>query len=166
MGHKPTKFPFIMAGTQDDIALSPAVGGTVLPFTAAATLLIGDVVYLSAANTVNKSATAATVGAAFMGVVVGGDTFDRMGQVQSDDINQTTLVGQTAATVGQRVLVQIAGVANVVAGASAPSAGNQVIGGATAGTVIAGTTAGSMLGTAITTASGAGAAFKMLIDHR
>jgi hypothetical protein len=85
-----------------------SVGGRVCMFLAAGTLLLGDVVYISAAETVAKSATNADY-AGFAGVVIGGASFSPTNQVNSD----STLIGQTAALVGERVIVQIDGIAYV-----------------------------------------------------
>lgn len=169
MPHKPTKFPYVMNGTQDDVALGPAVGGTVLPFTAGAALLIGDAVYLSAANTVNKAAVTATLGTAFIGIVVGGADYASDGSCITDDVNQTIALGGAAAGTGKRVLVQVSGVAYAIAGA-AIAAGAAVMGSAAvAGRLItnSGGTFGQLIGTAITAdVGGAGTAVKILIDHR
>lgn len=168
MPHKPTKIPFVLLDTTDEVALGPATGGQVLPFTAGATLLVGDVVYLTTTNTVNKTNVIATVGTGFVGVVVGGAAFASDGSVQSDDVNQTTLVGQTAATVGQRVLVQISGVANVVAGAAVVAGVALTSDTTTSGRVLtnAAGTFGQLLGNAVTAAAGAASVFKMYINHR
>lgn len=104
--HKPSNFPFITAQTTDTKIAS--VGGRTIRMLAAGTLLIGDVVYISAAETVAKSTTNADY-AAFAGVVVGGQTWDNLGTVAT----ASTEVGQTAATVGQWVLVQIDGIVNI-----------------------------------------------------
>lgn len=85
-----------------------SLGGRVIRQLAAGTLLIGDVVYVSAADTVAKSTTNANY-AGFAGVVVGGASYSTDGSVCSD----TTLVGTTAATVGQFVIVQIDGIAYI-----------------------------------------------------
>jgi hypothetical protein len=168
MPHKPTKLPYTMGGTQDDVALSPAVGGPVLPFTAGAALLIGDAVYLSAADTVNKAAVTATLGTSFVGIVVGGADYASDGSCITDDVNQAIAVGGAAAGTGERVLVQVSGVAYAIAGASI-TAGVALMGSAAvAGRVItnAAGTFGQLVGTAITTQVTAGSPVKILIDHR
>lgn len=83
-----------------------SVGGTVVEFVAAGTLLVGDAVFLTSTDSkggeVNKSATAADYQTA-AGIVVGGEsTFMQVGTLSGD-------VGVTAATVGKRVLVQVNG---------------------------------------------------------
>lgn len=168
MPHKPTKLPSVMLGTQDDRALIPEVGGHVVPFTAGATLLIGDAVYLSAANTVNKAAVTATLGTGFVGIVVGGDSYAKDGSTITDDVNQTLAVGGTAALTGERVLVQISGVAYAIAGASI-TAGVALMGSAAvAGRLItnSGGTFGQLVATAIQTQTTAAEPVKVLIDHR
>lgn len=105
MTGKPTGFNnIILERTVGEIA---SVGGQVKKFLAAGTLLIGDVVYISAAETVAKSTTNADY-AAYAGVVVGGASFGK--DIANSD---STMVGQTAALVGEEVYVQIDGIAYV-----------------------------------------------------
>lgn len=106
MNQMPTNLPFTTNSVDDNAVCG--VGGNVRRFLAAGTLLIGDVVYISAAETVAKSTTNADY-AGFAGVVVGGDSYSKEGYVA----NESTLVGQTAALVGEVVLVQIDGIALV-----------------------------------------------------
>ena len=137
------------------------VGGNIARFTAGAALLTGDVVYISAANTVNKSSTAAAY-LAFAGVVVGGqDTF-------GDCVSNDNDVGITAASAsGKWVYVQLTGVAWVVA-AAALVAGAPLEVATTAGRVddVATPTSGEVVGISITAASNAGDKVLMLIQHR
>lgn len=103
---QPTNLPFITAELTDvDVG---SVGGRTIKLLAAGTLLIGDVVYVSAANTVAKSTTNANY-AGFAGVVVGGKTYDAGGRVSTAAGD----IGDTAATVGQWVLVQVDGIARI-----------------------------------------------------
>lgn len=136
---------------------SASVGGVVEIFTAAASLNTGDCVFLSAANTVNKSTTAANY-AGFIGVVVGG---------QLTNNNITSNVGVAAAGANQSVMVQISGIANVVAGGTVTPGTNfsVVPDAATAGRVIAGTTAGQVLGTTVSAGTAAGT-MKIVLNHR
>lgn len=135
-------------------------GGLIYVFTAAATLLTGDVVYISAANTVAKSATAANL-AGFAGVVVGGRATGYR------PITESGRTGITAALVGQEVFVQRSGIVRVVAdGVVTVGTTFSVIGATTSGRVIAGITAGLMVGVPIGSAAGAGSEFLMLISHR
>lgn len=106
--HKPTNLPFITS-QQTDTGIAE-VGGRTVKFLAGATLLIGDVVYISAANTVNKSTTNADY-AAFAGVVVGGQSIDNTGNGMA--ISEAGDIGKTAAIATQWVIVQIDGIARV-----------------------------------------------------
>lgn len=157
---KATNFPWITHRLDDN---SPAKqGGVVLPFLAAATLLVGDVVFLSAADTVNKSATAANY-TAFIGVVVGGKRTN--GEVVDRSLNMTSPLGIQAALVGEEVLVQVSGVAYVTSAAAV------VVGAALQVQTTSGqvddpaVVAGQIVGTALD-ATGGSAALRMLIDHR
>lgn len=149
-----------------DLNTPAALGGQVRIFTAnATTLLVGDIVYLAAtAGVVDKSATAANY-VGFVGVVVSGDSLG---------MEPSSTVGTTAATSGQKVMVQIDGIANVICGASTITAGTHfavVPSAATAGRVLPATipspdtAAGQRLGVALTTQSVAGSALKILIQH-
>ena len=135
------------------------LGGTMRRYLAGATLLVGDIVYISGVNTVNKSATAANY-VGLIGVVVSGGSLD---------INDTDQVlGATAATSGQQVLVQEDGVARCIVGASGFTAGtnfNAVPSAATAGRVIPGTTADQRIGTVLTTQATAGAEVRVLLSR-
>jgi hypothetical protein len=130
---------------RQDMTPAPS-GGIVIQLLGAAALNVGDVVFFSAANKVNKSATAANY-TAFAGVVRGGDATNML---VSDQIGAAACTGDD-----KPVLVQISGVATV------PSTGTIAIGthasvigsGTTAGAVAAGTTAGQILGTTVTTAA-------------
>src|SRR5690348_17146555 len=86
--------------------------GPTMVLLAGGTLLVGDVVYFTTAGTVNKSTTSADY-AAFAGVVVGGTATNM--QFTADD---ASVVGTTAATVGQQVLVQYGGIATVQSAAA------------------------------------------------
>ncbi len=81
--------------------------GDVIPLAAAATLLVGDLVYLSAARTVNKSTTLANHDK-IIGVVIGGDSIGT-----NAILPDSSMVGTTAATVGQTVHVLVKGIAYV-----------------------------------------------------
>lgn len=138
-----------------------AVGGEVNAFLAAGTLLIGDVVYISAANTVAKSATIGDY-VTYAGVVVGGAaTYGHVASLSTD-------VGQTAALVGQTVLVQNTGKAWVVADAAITVGARVSQGASTAGRVddVAGAaTTSQTCGIALQTASNAADVIQMLITH-
>ena len=134
-----------------------ANGGIVVQMLGAAALNVGDVVFLSAENKVNKSATTANY-AGFVGVVRGGDA--------TNDLILDTVGAAACTGDGKSVLVQISGVATVpfTGTITAGTHFSVVVSGSTAGAVTAGTTAGQMLGTALTT--GAGGVVKILINHR
>ena len=157
--HGSTNLPYIRHEpfTADDA--SEFVGGQVVKFTAGSqTLLIGDCVYLSAANTVDKSSTTANY-VSYIGVVVGGtSTYFQCGSNDSD-------VGVTAALTGKEVLVQISGVAWVPS-AAAFDLGDQLQVATTAGAVDdSTTTANCYVGVALSAAGGAAESVRMLIWH-
>lgn len=158
---RPTTYPWIDHRV-DDTSICPQ-GGIVVPFTAAAALNTGDVVFLSAAGTVNKSAVAANY-TAFMGVVVGGKQL--YGEVLDARYNQTAITGVLAANANDEVLVQVSGIAKVVAAAAVAVGGLlQVM--TTSGQVDDPVVvAGQVVGTAIDAAAGAAVTIRMLIDHR
>lgn len=155
----PTGFSWVNIRGDSDEQTSNATGGIVHQFTASSTtLLVGDAVYLSGVGIVDKSATAANY-VGFVGFVVGG---------QSNGFRTNDAVGTTAATSGQRVMVQISGVARAIVGASGFTAGtnfNAVPSAATAGRVIPGTTADQRLGVVLTTQATAGSEVKILIKQ-
>lgn len=155
----PTGFSWVNIRGSSDEQTGNATGGIVHLFTASSTtLLVGDAVYLSGVGIVDKSATAANY-VGFVGFVVGG---------QSNDYRVDDAVGTTAATSGQKVMVQISGVARAIVGASGFTAGtnfNAVPSAATAGRVIPGTTADQRLGVVLTTQASAGGEVKILIKQ-
>jgi hypothetical protein len=154
---KPTAFSWLTFAMPRADKSPAAVGGVVEFFTAGGSLNTGDIVYISAADTVNKSATQANY-VGFAGVVVGG-------QLTNDNV--ATSVGVAAATTGQRVMVQVSGVATVVAGGTVTVGTNFSVipDTGTAGRVVAGTTAGQVVGKTLTTGAAAGT-MKILISHR
>ena len=147
-----------LRGSSDEVT-SNAVGGIVHLFTAnSTTLLVGDAVYLAGVGIVDKSATASNY-VGFVGYVVGGD---------SNDYNFADAVGTTAATSGQKVAVQVSGVARAIVGATGFTAGtnfNAVPSAATAGRIIPGTTADQRVGVALTTQATAAGEVKVLVKH-
>lgn len=155
---KPTAFSWLTHHLPRQDKTAAGVGGTVETFTAGAALNTGDIVFFSAANTVNKSNTQANY-VGFAGVVVGGAATNN---------NITTSVGVAATTAsGQSVLVQVSGIATVVAGGTVTVGTNFSVipDTGTAGRVIAGTTAGQIVGNTITTGTAAGT-MKIFISHR
>lgn len=140
---KPSNFPWIRNSEED---LDPgALGGMVMAFTAAVDLNVGDQVFLSAANTVDKSTTQADYAAA-TGVVMGGAAIDMYEVVPFN-------VGVPAAAANELVLVAWAGRVTVPA-EGAISAGN-IVGSsaATAGAVVTPSISGRTA-LAVTAASG------------
>lgn len=160
-----TAFSYVNVRGSSDELTNNAVGGIVHRFSAGGTLLVGDAVRISAANTVDKSATVGDY-ATFVGFVVSGD---------SNGYRFDDAVGTTAATSGQGVMVQISGVARAIVGATGFTAGttNVVVApsAATAGRVIpsaaldATIIAGRALGVPTTTQATAGAEVRVLIKH-
>lgn len=159
---KPTGFGFLTVRV-DEIAIAAAgqygysPGGLVLEYGAAATLNVGDVVYISGANQVNKSNVAATVLGKVAGVVVGGTRTDMRA------IDRKLDVGIQAAQVNERVLVLVYGKFWVVSDAAITAGdpltpGTGTAGRAKTGTVttdlVAGDT-GRLIGNALELAGGA-----------
>jgi len=147
-----------LRGTGDENTANGA-GGVVHQFTAnSTTLFVGDAVYLAGVGIVDKSATASNY-VGYIGFVLGGT---------ANGFRTTDAVGTTAATSGQKVMVQISGVARAIVGAAGFTAGtnfNAIPSGATAGRIIPGTTADQRLGVALTTQATAGAEVLILIQH-
>lgn len=132
-------------------------GGLIDEFSAGASLNIGDVVYISLANTVNKNATAGTTLGKLAGVVVGGAKTDMRVNMRKED------VGILAAAVGERVLVQYLGKTWVVSDAAfnagdVLAAGTTTAGRAKQGTIttdLAAGSSGNIIGNALETVGGA-----------
>ena len=158
-----TNLPWIYHGPDDLSTCRP--GGQVILCKAAATLLTGDVVFFSAADTVNKSTTSANY-VAFAGVVVGGTRIPPLGEIIDDRLNQANTTGIQAAQANEFVYVQISGIARVVcAAAVAFGAALQVV--TTSGQVDdPAAVAGQIVGTALDVGAGAASVIRMLIDHR
>lgn len=160
--HNPTNFSFLESGV-DDFGVDAngkfgyTVGGHTRLFSAGATLNVGDVVYLSAANTVNKSATAGTVLGKVQGVVVGGYRTDMRALTRKLDI------GTQAALVNEAVIVLWAGKYWVVSDAAITAGDLLTAGTATAGRAKTGTVTtdvaagdtGRLIGNALEAAGGA-----------
>lgn len=161
MSYNPTGVPYRKIGLDAQDLTVPPYGGDVMQYTAEAALLIGDVVYFTVANNVNKSSTAADY-AAFAGVVVGGDSFN--GMIVADD--PTNCIGQNAAAAGGKVWVQYNGIAPVVS-AAALVIHTRLQVATTAGRVDdAAFVAGQTVGIALATAGGASVTIPMLIQPK
>jgi|SRR6478736_2408542 len=161
MPFKPTHLPYVGLGVDGDDIGVPTYGGQIARYTASGVLKVGDIVYVSAANTVAKSNTQANY-ATFAGVVVGSlSDFD--GATVNDDSN---LLGASL-TSGATVLVQISGIAKVVADA-AITVGTRISQGATTAGRVDDTafTAGQMCGIALGAATLAGDILAMLIQPK
>lgn len=154
--HKPTRFPSLLVSVDDEARAQ--CGGRVLIFKAGASLLLGDCVFLSAADTVNKSVTTGDH-VSVVGIVVGGR------KTNMEVVNDRASVGViTVAATDEDVLVQIDGIAYVIPDAT-DAAGSIIMpdDATTAGQVEAGTTATKVIGMLLETPTGAGAATKALI---
>lgn len=138
-----------------------SAGGPTVSFTAGAALKIGDAVYVSAANTVNKSTTAAD-GTKFAGIVVGGGGSFGAGY----GIFESNSTGLALVASGKVAEVQIAGVAWVVAGAAIVVGASVGLDTTTAGRVLTNVTAGQKIGIALTAAANPGDKIKILIQPR
>lgn len=156
MTYAPSNFPWVVDAEEDLGTDVP--GGIVQRYKAAAALNIGDVVFLSAAFTVNKSVTEADYNAG-IGVVVGGKQSGMQVLQRDGDVGTPA-----ASAANEEVLVCVCGKAKVVAGA-AIAAGNKITGSTVvAGRVAVGTITtdlaagdtGRLLGMALEAAAGAG----------
>jgi hypothetical protein len=149
----------------DNLVDGDSPGGIIHKFKAGAALNIGDIVYLSAAHTVNKSADVADYDAV-IGVVVGGKTTNY--EVLQDDID----VGVQAAAANEVVLVCTHGKAKVVADDAITLGDKLTSGGTTAGaaavgaitTDLAAGQSGSLVGTALETAAAGGDIILCLVN--
>lgn len=152
---QPTRFANVRFRSAED----NEYGGIAQLFSAgAASFNFGDVVYVSAADTILKSATVADY-VAFAGVVIGGDLTNDEALVTIP----TTGTVQVASS-GKTALVQISGIAPVILSGSL-TLGRVIPDTGTAGRVANGTTAGQILGTLIRTGT-VGNLGRMLINHR
>lgn len=156
--YQPALHGYIYMGEQENDSDTP--GGLVHAMLAGGTLLIGDVVRLSAAFTANKTAVAADY-VNFVGVVVGGTRTDF--RVLQED----SAIGLQAAAVGEVVLVGYFGKFKVVADAAVAAGARLQQGAVTAGRVDdPAVVAGQVLGTALEAAAAAGDKILALISHR
>jgi hypothetical protein len=138
------------------------IGGLLRIYTAAAALLVGDVVFLSAAGTVDKTVTTGTHVRA-VGVVVGGTATGMTCCSDSAD------VATAAAAANERVLVCFSGTAFVIADAALATVGTPiapsttVAGRVRASTLGAGADGGKGIGKTLEVAAGAASVIKALI---
>lgn len=158
--HKPSNYPYGAATeASTDILTTIEVGGDCLYGKAATTLLLGDAVFLSAADTWNKSTVVGNY-AGLVGIVVGGFRTD--GRVIQDD----PLIGVTqCALVNEMVIVMVYGVCKVLSDITLPTVNTKVTAGAvTAGRVsTTGAVSGNYVGGTITVQAAVGAVLKLAV---
>lgn len=140
------------------------VGGPTIGLYAAVALKYGDVVSVSAANTVTKTVVAADA-LKFVGVVVGGGSAVGGYDYPMWD-SAPTLAGTSVAPVGSVALLQTAGVANVVAGAAIAAGATVGLDTTTAGRVLTNAVAGQIIGIALSAAAAAGAVLQVYLIRR
>lgn len=167
MSHRVSNFPVMQHRIVDAIVAGgdPTSGGRCVVMTAAAALLVGDLVFISAANTVNKSNTIANY-TAVLGVVVGGTATQMEAMLNSGDVGLTA-----AAAANDLVLVLFDGFAYVTAGAAVAAGAKLIVDSTTAGRVKTGAittdlvagNSGSLAGVAIGSAAGAASVFLMQV---
>lgn len=160
--YTPTAEAWTILTSEDAPQTYAQPGGLVLRFKAAAALKIGDIVYVSALNTVAKSTTAANY-QAMGGIVVGYCSFTR-GQ---EYIWQSTTgaIGVSTCAADDDVFVCISGVAWAVADAAITAYAKVGAGGTTAGRVDdANATAGQRVGIALEAASNAGDLIRVFVQ--
>lgn len=125
----PSNTPFQMH--QEDPFVPNDMGGRVVAVQAAETLLFGDAVYLNFGGRAAKSLESSAYTARFLGIVVGGQNMSW--QVSNDILN----IGDTMATVGQLVYVQVSGCCYAIADATGINSYTPITAGrTTAGRVI------------------------------
>lgn len=162
---RPTNLSFFQSQDDANLVDGDTPGGYVAVFKGEAALNIGDIVFLSAAHTVNKSDDVADY-VAVIGVVVGGYATNM--EVLQDDID----VGEAACAAGEPVLVGVLGKFKVVSD-EALTLGNKITsGGTTAGraavaditTDLVAGNSGSIVGTVLETTTGAAEVVLALIN--
>jgi hypothetical protein len=152
--HKPSNFPYTKHSSDSDAVAD--IGGATIEYTAGGNLNLGDAVYVSAADTVNKSIVAADI-AKYVGVVVGGA---KLANYVNTEKNKYGVI-QAAAT-GERVIVQRAGIAYVITEAAYAATTNIVPSTTTAGRMLTNAAARGN-GILLEASSGAGAVAKAII---
>lgn len=168
-GRRPTNFPWILTNDSlgEDLGQF-ATGGLVLVAKAAATLLIGDAVFWSAAGTVNKS-TVAGDRLKKCGIVIGG--VPRGVQDYTLEALQSSLdIGEQAALVNQAVLVCWHGICLAVATGAISAGALVTFSAATSGRVVvspAASAADAMgaLGTAVDASAADADLLRILVSY-
>ena len=155
----PTSFGFVL-DSDSGPAQTDVLGGNVIPFIAGATLNVGDIVYVSAADTVNKSNTVANY-QKFAGVVVGGY------RTNYNVITNPNDYGIQAAQANETVLVQNRGKALCIADAAVAATALLTQGAVTAGRVddSVSATQGQIIGIALQAAVNPGDKIRVLLNH-
>jgi hypothetical protein len=157
--HDPSAMGFTLDMVDQEGFEGASPGGRCKIFKAGATLLVGDVVYLSAAMTVNKSLVAATVLGKLAGVVVGGYRTSMLALTRKLDQGiQAALVGEAVIVLydGKYYVVSDAAIAvnDIITTATVTTAGRVKVGTITTD-LVAGDT-GRIVGNALEVAGGAG----------
>jgi hypothetical protein len=154
---RPSNFPALWSHDQDYAALRLGYPNVQI-YTAAATLLIGDAVYLTTTTLLAQKSATDSDYATFLGIVVGGGSFGAGAEVAMD----SGLVGTTAALVNEYVYV--AGAYSVVYAQSgaAIAAGVRVGISGTSGK-IDDNASGNLFATSLEAVAGTGLAIKILI---
>lgn len=156
--HRPTNFPYLWESVSDnETPLRP--GGQCLVGLSATTLLVGDVVYLSAADSFNKSVTVGNY-TGLKGIVVGGEqTYMRISQ------NDALIGSQIAAKLNERVIVMYEGIAKTLSDAAIAALNTKLTaGGTTAGRIgSTGAAAGNYVGVNLDTAGAAAVPIRVAV---
>lgn len=168
VSRRPTNFPWIISNDSlGEDAGAFATGGTATIYTAGATLLIGDAVFVSAAFTVNKSVVAGDR-LKRAGIVVGG--ISRSVESGTLEALQNILdLGDQAAVVNDPVLVCTDGICYAVADGVIAAGTLVTLSAATAGRVTASasaavTDAEAVLGQAIDAAAANGDKIRVKVN--
>lgn len=158
--HKPSNYPYnVSTEDNNDIPTTISSGGDCLNGKAAATLKIGDCVFMSATDTWNKSGVVANY-AGVVGIVVGGL------QTAMEVIQDDALIGvMVAANVNEPVLVLVFGIAKVLADLAIGAVNTKVTAGAvTPGRVsTVGAASGNYLGGTMDVAAGAASVIRLAV---
>lgn len=158
--HKPSNYPYnVSTEDNNDIPTTISSGGDCLNGKAAAALKVGDVVFMSATDTWNKSGVVANY-AGVVGVVMGG--YQTAMQVVQDD----ALIGvAVAANANEPVLIMVFGVAKVLADLAIAAVNTKVTAGAgTPGRVsTVGAASGNFIGGTMDVAAGAASVIRLAV---
>ena len=121
MGGSPTNLPWLSHQIEDGPVISQ--GGIVIKILAEEALNVGDIVFVNTDGKAEKSSTAGDY-TSVAGVVVGGEAYSNIMDYVADELDNPSPVGYAASTIeDQYVLVQISGIAWVVAADDGITAG-------------------------------------------